>query len=132
MADRPPAPPPPPAEAGPPARPGMVTAAAVLFFIGGGLQILFGLFALLASTVAAFLLIVAIVVLALGALQIYVGTQILQLREQGRSIGIVLAAVSGFFNLLFLFKRPAGGVIGLAIDAFIVYALVTNSGAFTP
>ena len=131
MADRPPSPPPPP-EAGPPARPGMVTAAAALFFVGGGLQILFGLFALLASAVAAFLLIVAIVILALGALEIYVGTQILELHERGRSIGIVLAAVSAFFNLLFLFKRPFSGVIGLAIDAFIVYALVTNAEAFTP
>jgi len=72
------------------------------------------------------------VILALGALEIYVGTQILELHERGRSIGIVLAAVSAFFNLLFLFQRPFSGVIGLAIDAFIVYALVTNAEAFTP
>lgn len=125
-------PPPPPAGSRPgPVRPGIVTAAAVLFFVGGGLQVLFGLFVLLASSIAAFFLIVAVVLLALGGLEIYVGTQILALRERGRSFGIVLAAISGFFNLLLLFKRPVSGIIGLAIDVFIIYALTSARDSFT-
>jgi hypothetical protein len=114
----------------------VVTAAAVLLLVGGGLSVLTGILLLSGAGVAAgrgvggLFLAVALITLAVGGMEIYAGLRVLELKEAGRALGIVLAAVAGFLNLLALSRATGGSVIGLAIDAFILYALITNAQYF--
>jgi hypothetical protein len=50
----------------------------------------------------------------------------------GRQSGIVLAIVAAALNLFSLGRTAGSSIIGLAIDVFIVYALVTNAQYFRP
>jgi hypothetical protein len=135
MAETPGTPSMPPGPAGSPARPQMVTAAAVLLFIGGGLGILAGLLAvtgggILGGGLGGVAIVFGLFSLAVGGLQIYAGVQVLALKEQGRIIAIVLAAIGLALSLLQIGASPGGAIIGLAINGFIIYALVTNASAF--
>ena len=129
---------PPPPDRAPQARPGVVTAAAVLLLVGGGLSILTGILLLSGAGVAAgrgvgsLFRSVGLITLAVGALEVYAGIRVLDLREPGRMLGMILAAVAGFLNLLSLGRAAGGSVIGLAINAFILYALITNAQHFRP
>ncbi|MCA1726754.1 MAG: hypothetical protein LC722_03585 [Actinobacteria bacterium] len=105
----------------------MVTAAAVLLFIGGAFGILGGIFLLQVGGVFSAIGVVSLIV---GALQIYAGTQILAGHERGRMIGIVLAGVGALFALISIAQSPATGVISLAINGFVIYALVQNAAYF--
>ena len=80
-----------------------------------------GLFALL-----------AVILLAAGALKLYAGTKALDLKEAGRQLGIVLAIVAAALNLLSLGRTAGSSIFGLAVDVFIVYALATNAQYFHP
>lgn len=130
----PPAPPPPGYGAtgpGASARPGVVTAAAVLLFIGGGFALLGALILLTASSVAAFLSIIAVLLAAIGAVEIYAGRQVLALKETGRVLAIVLAAIGLLFQLFSIGRAAGSSIVGIAIDAFIIWALATNAQYFT-
>ena len=139
MAANPP-PPPPPSAPLPPSygpsgagtRPGVVTAAAVLLFIAGGFALLGALILFTASSVAAFLILVAIVLAAVGAIEIYAGMQVLNLKERGRILGIVLASIALVLQLLSIGRTTGSSIVGICIDAFIIWALVSNAQHFTP
>jgi hypothetical protein len=109
------------------ARPPLVTAAGVLLIVSGGLSILLSLFLLGGGGL--FLLYV-LIGLAVGGLTIFAGLQVLQLRMQGRSLGIALAAIGGIFALVSLIRGNVFSIVGLAIDAFVIYALVTSESSF--
>ena len=111
-------------------RPGAVTAAGVLLIIGGVLGILAGLFLLFA--IAGVFGLLGVVVIVIGALELYAGRRVLGLKENGRQIGIVLAAISGVLNLLSIGRAPGSSIISLAIDLFILWALTQNAAYFTP
>ena len=138
MSDQYPAPPPEgtTGPSGAPVRSPMVTAAAVLLIVAGALGVLGGLLLLSGAGIAAgagvggLFVVIAILVLGVGALEIYAGIQVLGLHERGRMIGIVVAAVGAFFNVLSIGRAPATSIIGILIDAFIIYALVTNADEF--
>lgn len=120
---------------GSPARPGIVTAAAVLLFVGGGLGALGGLLAVtgggfLGGAFGGIAIVFGLVMLAVGALEIYAGVQVLALKEQGRVIGLALAAIGALLSLLQLGAAPGSAIIGLAINGFVIYALVTTASAF--
>jgi hypothetical protein len=129
---------PPPPDRVPRSRPGAVTAAAVLLLIGGGLSILAGIFLLAGAGVNAgrpiggFFVFLALITLVVGGLELYSGIKVLDLRESGRVLGIALAGVAAVLNLLSLGRTPGSSVIGLAINAFILYALITNAQYFAP
>jgi hypothetical protein len=125
----------PPGPAGSPARPQMVTAAAVLLFIGGGLGILGGLLAvagggILGGSLGGLAVVLGLIWLAVGGLETYAGVQVLALQEQGRIIGIVLVALGALLSLAQIGPSPGSAIIGLAINGFILYALVTNASSF--
>lgn len=122
-------PPPPPPAVPPPAgvRPPLVTAAAVLLFIGGALGIIAGLILL---SVAGLFVLIGILSVLIGAAQIYAGVQILAGREQGRMLGIILAGLGAVFALISIAQSPATAVISLALNGFVIYALVTNEAYF--
>ncbi len=120
---------------GGPTRPGIVTAAAVLLFVGGGLGALGGLLAVtgggfLGGAFGGIAIVLGLVMLAVGALEIYAGVQVLALKEQGRVIGLALAAIGALLSLLQLGAAPGSAIIGLAINGFVIYALVTTASAF--
>jgi len=120
---------------GRPARPGIVTAAAVLLYVGGGLGALGGLLEVtgggfLGGAFGGIAIVLGLVMLAVGALEIYAGVQVLALREQGRVIGLALAAIGALLSLLQIGAAPGSAIIGLAINGFILYALVTTASAF--
>lgn len=128
-------PPLPPSDAAP-ARPGVVTAAAVLLIIAGALSVITGLLLLggagtvAGTSVSGLFVIVGIISLAVGALEIYAGVQVLGLNENGRKIGVVISAIGAAFSLLSIGRAPASAVIGIAIDAFIIWALTSNAELF--
>lgn len=136
MSDYPP--PPPPDRPVSPTRPGAVTAAAVLLLIGGAFDILGGILLLSGAGVAAgrgvggLFAFFAVVFLAVGALKLYTGTRVLDMREAGRQLGMVLAVAAGLLNLFSLGRTAGASTVGLAINAFILYALVTNAESFRP
>jgi len=109
----------------------VVTAAGVLLIIVGALGILGGLLVFALSTVAAIFTILAVILLAVGALELYAGIQVLRLREIGRKIGLILAAISAVLNLIQIAKVPGTSIVSIAIDAFIIWALWTNAQYFT-
>jgi uncharacterized membrane protein HdeD (DUF308 family) len=78
-----------------------------------------GLFALL-----------AVIFLATGAFKLFAGNRVLDLKEAGRQLGMILAVVAAALNLLSLGRTAGSSIVGLAIDIFILYALVTNAQYF--
>jgi uncharacterized membrane protein HdeD (DUF308 family) len=135
----PPGPPPPSYTPGPgatpgSARPAMLTAAAVVLFVLGGLLLLFGLLAFagggLVSGESSLLYLIAVVYLALGALAIYAGVQILKLDPRGRIIGLILAGVGALFTLISIVESPVFAIILLAAYEFVIYALITQAQYF--
>lgn len=136
-------PPPPPPSSPPPgygmrgpassgARPGMVTGAAVLLFIVGALNALLGLVLLTATSVTGLGHFVGFISIVIGAAAIYAGMQVLALKERGRILGIVLAAIGAVFQILSISRAGGPSIIGLGIDGFIIWALVSNAQYFTP
>jgi hypothetical protein len=130
MADQPL--PPPPPDRPSPARPGVLTAAAVLLIIGGALGILFSLLLFGVADGRALLVVLAVIALVISVLQVWAGTQVLSLREIGRKVGIVLAAIGAVNSLLSIGESPATSIITIAINAFIIWALVQHKEYFRP
>jgi hypothetical protein len=123
--------PPPPSPDRPVARPGVVTAAAVLLIIGGAFAILAALVLFgVGGSLGGLFVVLGLVFLAVGALELYAGIQVLGLHERGRKIAIVLAAVSGVLSLLSIAKTPFSSIVGIAIDVFIIWALTQNAQYF--
>jgi hypothetical protein len=86
---------------------------ALLYFGAGGAFVLTGL-----------------INIAIGAISIWAGLQVLQLREQGRMTGLILAGIGAVFALLALIQGATLAFINLALDAFVLYALVTTRQEF--
>ena len=74
---------------------------------------------------------IGLIGLAISALQLYGGVLVLGLKQNGRMIGIGVAALGTIFQLLSIGRSPGTSIVGLLIDAFIIWALVTNESAFT-
>ncbi len=117
-------------------RPGALTAVAVLLFIRGGFSLLGGLIALTGGTVmAAFgggtLTVWGILFLAIGAVEIWAGIGILNLRQRARIASLVIVGVDALFTLIALFSGAPSLVIGLLIDGYVLWTLYSNESAFT-
>jgi len=117
-------------------RPSVVTTVAVLLFIRGGLSILGGVIALAGgSFLAGFggtgaLVVWGIVAMLVGMVEIWAGTGILNLREQARMVAIAVVGIDAALTIIFLVQGAGGGVIGLALDAFVIWTLVTKKDLF--
>ena len=120
----------------PAARPSVVTSVAVLLFIRGGLSILGGLIALTGgSFLAGFggtgaLVVWGIIALLVGIVEIWAGTGILNLREQARMVALLVVGLDAALTVIFLIQGAGGGIIGLALDAFIIWTLVNRKDLF--
>lgn len=65
-----------------------------------------------------------------GVGAIYAGALVMRLREDGRILGMALAAVSAAFALLALIQGWTPAIVSLVLNSFVVYALATTSGSF--
>jgi hypothetical protein len=114
-------------------RPGAVTAAGVLLIVSAAFSFL-GALVLIGSSARPSLDGVgsargfAIVLVIAGALNLVAGLLVLARSNAGRILAIVLAGL-GILGALTQFGS-ATGFVSLAIDGFIVIALVTNADAF--
>jgi len=138
-------------------RPGMVTGAGITMIVLGALIVLLGLFFLVAAAfvggaansinvqtpgiggmagaVAGVIIVFAAILLAIGVLDIVAGANVLGGRSWARITGIVVAVILGLFGLASLGGGGSnnGGIIGLIIlaaNVFIVFALATTGGWF--
>jgi len=141
-------------------RPGIVTSAAVTMIVLGALIALLGLFFAfvgafvggaaneinsqtpafpgMAGAVAGVLIVFAVILLAIGILNIVAGANVLGGRGWARITGIVVAVLVGLFALLGLFgggdSRTGGSIvvslIVVAANAFIIWALATTGSWF--
>lgn len=146
-----------PTPMGPP-RPGMVTGAGITMIVLGALIVLLGLFAViagvfvggaanainvqtpgfgnLAGAVAGVIIVFALILLAIGILDIVAGANVLGGRQWARITGIVLAVILALFGLGSVAGNGSGnggGVIGILMllaNIFIVWALATTGGWF--
>jgi len=118
------------------ARPSVVTTVAVLPFIRGGLSILGGIIALTGgSLLAGFggtgaLVVWGMIALLVGIVEIWAGTGILNLREQARMVALLVVGFDAALTIIFLIQGAGGGVIGLALDAFIMWTLANKKDLF--
>lgn len=125
--------------AGPVRRPGPVTGAAGVLLVAGALSLIVGLMGVSgdrvnidppflegesAERIAAFGLIVQ------GALALVAGWLVLRLRPAGRILGIVLASLGILTGLAQLRDTGSSGFLALALNAFVLYGLLTYGFVF--
>jgi hypothetical protein len=60
----------------------------------------------------------------------WAGWHVLNLREQGRSLGLALAVIGGIFSLIYLLQGATFLIINLFLYGFVTYVLVTNADRF--
>lgn len=150
-----PPPAPPPAMPAPHGRPGLVTGAGIAMIVMGGLITLLGLLTLLlgglfggvagaiefrapgfggfAGLAAGILIVFAVILLAIGILDIVAGANVLGRRGWARITGIVLAVILGLISLGGIGGANGSGtfsVVWLVVNGFIIWALATTGGWF--
>jgi hypothetical protein len=119
------------------ARPSVVTTVAVLLFIRGGLSILGGIIAITGgSFLAGFggtgtLVVFGIIAIIIGGVEIWAGTGVLKLQEQARMVALAVVGIDAVLTVIYLIQGASGGVIGLGLDAFVIWALVQNKELFS-
>jgi hypothetical protein len=116
----------------------MVTYAGLILLISGALSVLFGIVSLSGDTrllvpgdegvsaerIAAYWLVVQ------GGLALVAGVLVLRLRPAGRVLGIVVASLGILTGLVQLRSAGSSGLLGLALDAFVLYGLFTYGFVF--
>jgi hypothetical protein len=111
------------------ARPPLITAAGIVLIVAGALSVVSAL--ILLSLAGGLGILYVLIGLAVGAASIWAGWMVLQLREQGRNLGLILAIVGAVFALIALIQGSTISIINLALDAFLIYALSTTRQYFT-
>ncbi len=66
--------------------------------------------------------------MALGVLFVLVGFGVLAGQTWARAVGIALAVISAVVNLAFIAAYPVWGVVLIALDIVIIYALAMHGG----
>jgi hypothetical protein len=120
-------------------RPGPVTGAAGVLMVAGALSLVIGLMGVSgdrvsidlpfleggsAQRIAAFWLVLQ------GGLSLLAGWLVLRLRPAGRVLGIVVASLGILTGLAQLRASGSSGLLGLALDAFVLYGLFTFGFVF--
>lgn len=112
------------------ARPGVVTVAALVLAAAGAAAILDGIILVAFSSVGLLFDVTAVILLAVGALEVFAATQVFELRERGRRLGITMAVLAAVFDLVLVGKGTVLSVVGLAAGAFVIYVLHANRDYF--
>lgn len=120
-------------------RPGLVTFAAIMMFLLAGFQLVWAIVefanaAWLSSVTygnfSGYLWLWAILDLLVAAAAFYAGYDILRGGSFGRVFGVVVAGISAVRWFFYLPAAPWIGIVMIAIDIIIIYALVSHSEFF--
>jgi len=118
-------------------RSGLVTFAGVMFLIAAAFNLLDGVVALAKDDrfvtdelLFGDLTLWGIWWLLMGALLLFTGIQILGRKSWGAALGISLAGLNAFTQLMFLGVYPAWSIAAMIVDGLIIYALATNYQEF--
>ncbi|HYJ61166.1 MAG TPA: hypothetical protein VE032_06845 [Actinomycetota bacterium] len=123
----------------PTSRPPALTGAALILMIAGALLLYFGAMDLTGNGVdidTPFLdgeeagRVIAVILIAQGGLSLLAGWWVFRLRPAGRILGIVLTVVGIVSALAQLRRSGSSGFLTLALDAFVLYALLTYGFLF--
>jgi hypothetical protein len=123
---------------GPPRRPGPVTGAAAVLMVAGALSLVAGLLWASGDRVnidlpfleGEFERIAALGLAVQGGLALLAGWLVLRLRPAGRALGIVLSSLAIVAGLTQLRSAGSSGLLGLALNAFVLYVLFTYGFMF--
>lgn len=114
-------------------RPGLITFAAVMFFAAGGLDILWGISALVNDKYFAVdellfgdLSMWGVLYLIFGGIQLLTGWLILSRSAFGAVLGIGLALLHALMVLMSIGAYPIWSIVLLAIDGLILYGLAAH------
>lgn len=114
-----------------------MTGAAAIMLVAGFLNLLVGVISLSGGT--EFLVpgggrigggLVAVFLVANGALQLLAGWLVFRLRPAGRILGIALASLGIVVGLLQLGSAGITGVLSMLLNAFVLYGLLAYSFVF--
>jgi hypothetical protein len=72
----------------------------------------------------------AIPLIVFGLIELAGAALVLLLLPLGRTVGIVLGAVGIVLGILSAAKSPANGLISIALNGFVIYALASSGPAF--
>jgi hypothetical protein len=108
-------------------RPGQLTGAAVLMFVTGGCSLLAAFAYLALGQFAGVLVVVGVLLLAIGALEIWIGVALLQLRYWARVAGIVLAAISVLFAFIALLQGSTLSIVSLGLNIALIILLSSRA-----
>ena len=120
-------------------RPGPVTGAAGVLMVAGALSLGIGLMGVTGDRVNIDLpflegesaeRIAALWLVLQGSLALVAGWLVLRLLPTGRVLGIVIAVLGILTGLAQLRSSGSSGLLGLALDAFVLYALFTYGFVF--
>jgi hypothetical protein len=125
------------ATSAPATRSGMVTFVGVLFVLVGAFNLLDGLIALVKddhfagdNLLFGDLEVWGVWWLLIGAAQVLAGFQILARRELGLYLGLGLAGLNMFTQLMFLGAYPAWSIAIMVLDLIILYLLCAHTMEF--
>jgi hypothetical protein len=117
---------------------GWVGFAAIMLILGGAFQAIAGLAAIFKDEVFVvgkdgLLLSMDFtawgwVHLAIAALLILAGASLFAGRMYGRIIGVLAAMLSAIANIVFIAAYPVWSSIVIAVDVFVIYAIVVHAG----
>jgi hypothetical protein len=148
MTDIPPPPPPPDPRfdvptprlaTAPQRRPGAVTGAAGILMVAGALTLVFGFMGLTGDGLdielpfadgGSVARAVGLGLVVQGALSLLAGVLVLRLRPAGRILGIVIASLGLLSGLATLRSAGSSGLLALALDGFVLYALLAYGFVF--
>lgn len=110
-------------------RPPLTFAAGIVLIAGGALSVISSVWAFGAELggLETVNLILAVVV---GLASIYAGTKVMALREDGRILGLALSAVGALFALLALIQGWTPAIVSLALNGFVIFALIRSAESF--
>jgi hypothetical protein len=127
--------------AAPATRPSVLTGAGGILLLAGVLSVVFGAIGLAGDGLnidAPFLegesarRAAAVILLVQGALALIAGWLVLRLSPAGRVLGIVVASFGILTGLMQLRSTGSTGLLSLALDAFVLYALFAYGFVFRP
>jgi len=120
-----------------PERRGLVTFAAIALFLVGSFNLLDGIVALaddqrfngdrlLFGDLSAW----GFWWIFIGLLQVWAGSQVMQMKDVGMIMGIGFAGLNAFTQLMFIDVYPAWALVILVLDFVVIYALATSADDF--
>jgi hypothetical protein len=107
----------------PGALPSSVNISSILLFISGGLTLLGALLLFTISALGAIFALLAIVDLAVGAAEIYLGLQLRKLIPWARTATIALSAGGILLNLVFIARGGVSSILGMILPAIIIFLM---------